>query len=89
MSRSKYIRSIKKSIIKKLSLSLHTSTRCVVNNILPYIKIMATNSHNFLLGIIKDIKFNAEELKFIIGNEYTSEDIDNIFNELNEGKKYC
>ncbi len=72
MSRSRSVRNLKKGLTLKLATYAHTSTKRVELDVLPYIRIIATNNRKFRVSLIKDVGLNSEELAFILGKKMDS-----------------
>lgn len=66
MSRSRSVRNMKKEIAMKLAVHMHTSTRRVELDILPYLKIIAKNDEKFRVMLVKDVDIEQDELAFIL-----------------------
>lgn len=75
MSRSKSIRRTKKDVCLKLAVFMHTSTKRVEHDVLPYIKIIASNDANFRTSIVRNAGLDSEELAFLIGKKIDSPEV--------------
>lgn len=69
MSRSRSVRGMKKEITLKLAVYLHTSTKRIELDVLPYIRIIAANDEKFRVMLVRNIDLEQEELAFIIGEK--------------------
>ena len=75
MSRSKSVRNTRKNISLKLAVYMHTSTKRVEHDVLPYIRIIASNNADFRTLLIRDAGFESEELAFVIGKKIDSPEV--------------
>ncbi len=77
MSRSKSVRRTKRDICLKLAVFMHTSTKRVEQDVLPYIKIIAANNADFRMSIVRNAGLDSEELAFLIGKKIDSPEVVN------------
>jgi len=82
MSRSKNVRALRKSIDLKLAIYLHTSTRRVDLDILPYVKQIVSNDPALRLSITRELELEPEELGFLMDKKPDSKDVKAVFMEL-------
>jgi len=82
MSRSKAARSLRKSICLKLAIYLHTSTKRVDLDILPYIKNLLANDPEMRIIITKELELEPEELGFLLDKKPDSKDVKAVFAEI-------
>ncbi|HKM09972.1 MAG TPA: replication factor C large subunit [Candidatus Methanomethylophilaceae archaeon] len=75
MSRSRSVRNTRKGVSLKLAVYMHTSTKRVEHDVLPYIRIIASNDADFRTLLIRDVGFDSEELAFIIGKKIDSSEV--------------
>ncbi|HKM14027.1 MAG TPA: replication factor C large subunit [Candidatus Methanomethylophilaceae archaeon] len=75
MSRSKSIRRTKKDVCLKLAVFMHTSTKRVEHDVLPYIKLIAANNAEFRASIVRNANLDSEELAFLIGKKIDSKEV--------------
>lgn len=72
MSRSRSVRNMKKEIAMKLAVHLHTSTRRIELDVLPYLKIIAKNDESFRVMLVREVDIEQDELAFILGAKVDS-----------------
>jgi replication factor C large subunit len=84
MSRSKSVRALRKTVCLKLAIYLHTSTRRVDLDILPYVKQLAVNDPEVRLTLTKELLLEPEELGFILDKKPDSKDVKAVFAKLEE-----
>ena len=84
MSRSKTARALRKSVCLKLAVYLHTSTRRVDLDVLPYIKQLAANEEEMRLVMTKELALEPEELGFLLDKKPDSKDVKAVFKILDE-----
>ncbi len=82
MSRSKSVRALRKTVCLKLAVYLHTSTRRVDLDILPYLKQLAANDSEIRLNLTKALMLEPEELGFILDKKPDSKDVRSVFQQL-------
>ncbi len=72
MSRSKSVRTMKKEVTMKLAVYLHTSTKRVELDILPYMKLIAANNREFRISLVKNVGLDSEQLAFVLNKKIDS-----------------
>lgn len=82
MSRSKTVRALRKSVVLKLAVYLHTSSKRVDLDILQYVKYLAINDEDLRLKITKELELEPEELGFLIDKKPDSKDVKAVFLKL-------
>jgi len=82
MSRSKSIRALRKSVDLKLAVFLHTSTKRVDLDILPFIKQMLANDQEMRILVTKELKLEPEELGFLLDKKPESKDVKVVFEAI-------
>ncbi len=84
MSRSKAARTLRKSIDLKLAIYLHTSTKRVDLDILPYVKQIVQNDPDMRIVITKELELEPEELGFLLDKKPDSKDVKSVFAAIEE-----
>ena len=84
MSRSKAVRSIRGSLVSKISVAYHTSTNRASSDILPYMKILASGDPEFRLSIAGSLGLEPAELAFLLDSKIDSAPVRAVFKELSE-----
>ncbi len=84
MSRSKTARTLRKSICLKLAIYLHTSTKRVDLDILPYVKQIIQNDPDLRLLMTKELELEPEELGFLLDKKPDSKDVKAVFKAIEE-----
>ena len=84
MSRSKTARALRKSIDLKLAIYLHTSTKRVDLDILPYVKHLVNNDPEMRMIITKELELEPEELGFLLDKKPDSKDVKAVFSAIEE-----
>lgn len=84
MSRSRSVRNTKASIVSKLAVGLHTSTRRVEMDVLPYMRSMAVNDPDIRMTLAEQYGLEPEEMAFLIGKKADSKDIKAMYSEMSE-----
>ena len=84
MSRSKSVRALRKSVDLKLAIYLHTSTKRVDLDILPYVKQLLANDPQMRVLITKELKLEPEELGFLLDKKPESKDVRAVFDAIEE-----
>ncbi len=87
MSRSKAARALRKSVDLKLAIYLHTSTRRVDLDVLPYVKMMVSNDPDLRVIITKELNLEPEELGFLMGKKPDSKDVKAVFVQIESESK--
>ena len=84
MSRSKTVRAMRKSVNYKLAVYLHTSTKRVDLDILPYVKQLLANDPSMRVIITKELQLEPEELAFLLDKKPDSKDVKTVFAEIEQ-----
>jgi len=84
MSRSKTVRAMRKSVDYKLAVYLHTSTKRVDLDILPYVKQLLANDPSMRVIITKELQLEPEELAFLLDKKPDSKDVKAVFAEIEQ-----
>ncbi len=82
MSRSKSIRAIRKSVDLKLAIFLHTSTRRVDLDVLPYVKHLVANDPDLRIQITKALDLEPEELGFLLDKKPDSKEVKAVYSAI-------
>ncbi len=82
MSRSKSVRAIRKSVDLKLAIFLHTSTRRVDLDVLPYVKHLVTNDPDLRVQITKALDLEPEELGFLLDKKPDSKEVKAVYSSI-------
>lgn len=72
MSRSKGVRALKDSVCMKLAVMMHTSTKRIANDVLPFLSVMMRNDPELRVKMLKSADLEAEELAFILNEKIDS-----------------
>lgn len=86
MSKSKSVRNLKKGVVEKIAVSLHTSTRRAELDILPFLKIMMKNDSELMSSLTESLSLEPAELAFLIGVKSDSKTVKTAVKEV-ESKK--
>ena len=82
MSRSKSVRAIRKSVDLKLAIFLHTSTRRVDLDVLPYVKHLLANDPDLRIQITKALDLEPEELGFLLDKKPDSKEVKAVYSAI-------
>ena len=82
MSRSKSVRALRKSVDLKLAIYLHTSTKRVDLDVLPFVKQIMSNEPEMRVLITKELKLEPEELGFLLDKKPESKDVKAVFEQI-------
>ena len=82
MSRSKSVRALRKSVDLKLAIYLHTSTKRVDLDVLPFFKQIMSNEPEMRVLITKELKLEPEELGFLLDKKPESKDVKAVFEQI-------
>lgn len=82
MSRSKTVRALRKSVVLKAAVYLHTSTKRVDLDVLPYLKRMAINDADLRILITRELGLEPEELGFLLDKKPDSKEVKSVFTFL-------
>ena len=82
MSRSKNVRALRKSVDLKLAIYLHTSTRRVDLDVLPYVKRLASQDPDLRVSITKALDLEPEELGFLLDKKPDSGEVKAVFSKI-------
>ena len=82
MSRSKSVRAIRKSVDLKLAIFLHTSTRRVDLDVLPYVKHLVANDPDLRIQITKALDLEPEELGFLLDKKPDSKEVKAVYSAI-------
>lgn len=81
MSKSKGIRSTRKSLNEKLSSAYHTSQYVAQTTMYPYLKYLFENEREFTLYSIRNLDLDSEEIAFILGESVDSATVKQLLEE--------
>ena len=84
MSRSKSVRALRKSVDLKIAMYLHTSTKRVDLDVLPYVKQLLANDPELRIKITEDLRLEPEELGFLLDKKPDSKDVKAVFAAIEE-----
>jgi len=87
MSRSKAVRALRKAVVYKIAVYLHTSTKRVDLDVLPYIKRMAVNDPDLRILVTRELALEPEELGFLLDKKLDSKEVKSVFEFLEEEAK--
>jgi len=79
MSRSKAVRALRKSVCLKLAVYLHTSTKRVDLDILPYLKQMLSKDAELRVIVAKELSLEPEEMGFLLDKKPDSKEVKAVF----------
>lgn len=82
MSRSKSVRVLRASVVMKIAVFLHTSTRRAESDVLPFLKEMLKNDPPLRESVARDMELEPEELAFLIGSKPDSKEIKKIYEAI-------
>ena len=82
MSRSKSVRALRKSVDLKLAIFLHTSTRRVDLDVLPYVKHLVANDPDLRVQITKALDLEPEELGFLLDKKPDSKEVKAVYSAI-------
>ena len=88
MSRSKTVRATRKSVDLKLAVYLHTSTRRVDLDVLPYVKRIVSSDPDMRIKLTKELQLEPDELGFLLDKKPDSKEVKAVFSQLEEESKY-
>ncbi len=75
MSRSREVRATKRAVCLKLAVYMHTSTKRVELDVLPYIREVASADREFRTSLVKNAGLDSEELAFLIRKKIDSPEV--------------
>jgi len=84
MSRSKATRSLRKSICLKAAVYLHTSTKRIDLDVLPYLKHLVQNDPEMRIILTKEMDLEPEELGFLLDKKPDSKDVKTVYATIEE-----
>jgi len=79
MSRSKAVRALRKSVCLKLAVYLHTSTKRVDLDVLPYLKQMLSKDAELRVIVAKELSLEPEEMGFLLDKKPDSKEVKAVF----------
>ena len=82
MSRSKKVRMVRDSISLKLAGHLHTTTRRVQNDVVPYVRTMMSNDAELRLHLADELDLDADELAMLMAKKADSAAVKSVFKEV-------
>lgn len=87
MSRTKSVRALRNSVCFKLAEYIHTSTKRVGSDVLPFVKETAKNDAGFRIVLVKNVMLEPEELAFVLDCKMDSDIVKVTFLEAFPPKK--
>ena len=82
MSRSKKVRMVRASISIKLAQHLHTTSRRVQNDVMPYVRDMMTNDPDLRLHLADELDLDADELSLLLSKKADSKAVTSVIKEV-------
>ena len=82
MSRSKKVRAVRDSISLKLAEHLHTTSRRVQNDVIPYVRNMVANDAELRLHLADELDLDADELAMLMAKKADSAAVKSVFKEV-------
>ena len=82
MSRSKKVRMLRGSISLKLAEHLHTTTRRVQNDVVPYVRTMISNDADLRLALTDELDLDADELGLLMAKKADSKAVTSVIKEV-------
>ncbi len=79
MSRSKSVRALRSSVVMKLAVHLHTSTRRVELDVLPQVKVLVANDADLRLELTDRLGLEPDELAFLLNAKADSKKVKDVF----------
>ena len=84
MSRSKKVRMLRGSISLKLAEHLHTTTRRVQNDVVPYVRALMANDPELRLHLTDALDLDADELGLLMAKKADSKAVTSVIKEVEE-----
>ena len=84
MSRSKKVRMLRGSISLKLAEHLHTTTRRVQNDVVPYVRTLMANDPDLRLHLTDALDLDADELGLLMAKKADSKAVTSVIKEVEE-----
>ncbi|MBR2254597.1 MAG: replication factor C large subunit [Candidatus Methanomethylophilaceae archaeon] len=84
MSRSKAVRATRASVVYKIAVNLHTSTKRVELDVLQPFKTIAQNDETIRQALVQEFGFDEEEMGFILDEKKDSKEMKALFKSVNE-----
>ena len=84
MSRSKKVRMLRGSISLKLAEYLHTTTRRVQNDVVPYVRALIANDPELRLHLTDALDLDADELGLLMAKKADSKAVTSVIKEVEE-----
>lgn len=82
MSRSKKVRMLRGSIALKLAGHLHTTTRRVQNDIVPYVRTLMANDAEFRVSLTDSLDLDADELGLLMQKKADSKAVTSVIKDV-------
>lgn len=82
MSKSKGFRGTRKTFARKLGRHLNTSNKVVLQEQLPYFRMMYTRDREFRLSMTRRLALSEEEVGFLLGEKADSHPVRHVFDAL-------
>ncbi len=79
MSRSKTVRTLRKSVDLKIAMYLHTSTKRADLDVLPYVKQIVANDQEMRVKLTEELLLEPEELGFLMDKKPDSKDVKAVY----------
>lgn len=87
MSRSKTVRTLRKSVDLKIAMYLHTSTKRADLDVLPYVKQMVANDQEMRVKLTEELLLEPEELGFLLDKKPDSKDVKAVYAIIDDKAK--
>lgn len=84
MSRSRAVRNLRSAVVMKVAVALHTSTRRVELDVLPYIRSIVSNDKAIRGPLAESMGLEPDELAFLIGVKADSKEVKAIFKDIED-----
>ncbi|MDD3233334.1 MAG: replication factor C large subunit [Candidatus Methanomethylophilus sp.] len=79
MARSRAVRGLRSALCLKLAVWMHTSTKRVQNDVLPYLRLLAVRDPEIQITLIREARLEPEELGFLIDQKMDSRTVKNAY----------
>ncbi len=87
MSRSKTVRTLRKSVDLNIAMYLHTSTKRADLDVLPYVKQMVANDQEMRVKLTEELLLEPEELGFLLDKKPDSKDVKAVYAIIDDKAK--
>lgn len=87
MSGTRSVRGVKSAVSRKVGELCHTSERRVVEEILPYIKVLFRNDRDFKVALSLELDLEPEEMAYLLDEKEDSNAVKHLLSEVERVKK--